>query len=169
VSYPPNPDFPHGPQPGYGQPGYGGQPGAPGYGPPPNIGDWLATWGTRAGAALIDGLISLVIAAPFVGIGIAADLPILVVLGYIAGFAWAIYQMHQQGTTGATIGKKQMGIRIVRESDGQPTGFGMAVLRYLAHILDSLPCYLGFLWPLWDEKKQTFADKICGTLAIKSQ
>ncbi len=28
-------------------------------------------------------------------------------------------------------------------------------------------CYLGYLWPLWDKKKQTFADKIFGTYSIK--
>ena len=28
------------------------------------------------------------------------------------------------------------------------------------HILDAIPCYVGLLWPLWDNKRQTFADKI---------
>lgn len=45
----------------------------------------------------------------------------------------------------------------------------MAVVRGIAHVLDALPILLGFLWPLWDAKKQTFADKVCGTLVIKSR
>jgi hypothetical protein len=39
----------------------------------------------------------------------------------------------------------------------------------LAHILDSLPCYLGYLWPLWDAKRQTFADKVMGTVVIEQK
>jgi hypothetical protein len=26
--------------------------------------------------------------------------------------------------------------------------------------------YLGYLWPLWDAKRQTFADKICSTVVL---
>jgi hypothetical protein len=42
----------------------------------------------------------------------------------------------------------------------------MAFVRQICHILDALPCYLGFLWPLWDRKCQTFADKIMHTLVV---
>lgn len=162
MAFPPNPGYPQEPQPGYGQAG------VPGYGPPANIADWYASWGSRAGAALIDGVISLVCTLPFTIAGQAMDQVALVLVGNVVGLAVVLYQMHLQGTTGATIGKKQLGIRVVRESDGQVTGFGMAFVRYLAHILDILACFIGFLWPLWDAKKQTFADKICGTLVIKS-
>ena len=27
-------------------------------------------------------------------------------------------------------------------------------------------CYLGWLWPLWDRRNQTFADKIMNTVVI---
>jgi uncharacterized RDD family membrane protein YckC len=50
---------------------------------------------------------------------------------------------------------------------GQPVGVGLAIGRYFVHILDALPCYLGFLWPLWDSKRQTFADKILSTVVVK--
>ena len=42
----------------------------------------------------------------------------------------------------------------------------MSFVRQLAHVLDGLPCYLGYLWPLWDAKRQTFADKVIGTYVI---
>jgi hypothetical protein len=42
----------------------------------------------------------------------------------------------------------------------------MAFVRDLAHILDALPCYIGFLWPIWDSKRQTFADKIMNTVVV---
>ncbi len=39
-------------------------------------------------------------------------------------------------------------------------------LRDLAHVLDSLPFYIGWLWPLWDTKRQTFADKVVKTVVV---
>ena len=45
---------------------------------------------------------------------------------------------------------------------------GKAFFRFLiGHWIDGLVCYLGYLWPLWDKQKQTFADKIFGTFSIK--
>jgi len=44
----------------------------------------------------------------------------------------------------------------------------MAILRRLAHILDSASCYIGYLWPLWDDKSQTFADKVCTTIVVQA-
>jgi hypothetical protein len=47
-------------------------------------------------------------------------------------------------------------------------GAGLSIGRYFVHVLDALPCYVGYLWPLVDEKKQTFADKILKTVVIKA-
>jgi hypothetical protein len=60
-----------------------------------------------------------------------------------------------------------LGIRLVSASTGQPVGFGRAVVRQLAHLLDALPLMVGYLRPLWDERRQTFADKMCGTLVVQ--
>jgi hypothetical protein len=32
--------------------------------------------------------------------------------------------------------------------------------------VDQLICYVGYLWPLWDGKRQTLADKMLGTVCI---
>ena len=53
------------------------------------------------------------------------------------------------------------------EADAAPIGPGRSFLRQVAHILDALPCYLGYLWPLWDSKRQTFADKIMTTVVVR--
>ncbi|MEU9603143.1 RDD family protein [Streptomyces sp. NPDC048057] len=138
----------------YQQPGYGG--GMP----------ELAHWGLRVGAFLIDGLIT---AAPYMVVSLAtrmSPIPLLVTLAWMIGAS--LWIAHREGTTGQSPGKKVLGIKLLRESDGQFVGFGMAFVRRLAHIIDGLPCYLGYLWPLWDDKKQTFADKICSTVVIKS-
>lgn len=158
-------------QPGYpqqpGQPYGGGYPQQPGYGAMPE----LAHWGLRLGGFLIDGLI---MAVPYFVLGTIGTAvgdsvgAVFVLLGFAAMIGIGIWQLYKEGTTGQTIGKKVVGIRLLREVDGLPMGFGMAFVRRLAHFLDSIACYIGWLWPLWDEKKQTFADKVCSSVVVKS-
>ncbi|MEU3598274.1 RDD family protein [Streptomyces sp. NPDC006798] len=139
----------------------GGYPGGPGGMPE------LAHWGLRVGAFLIDMLIVLIPYLVLGTIGVIAESGILITVSYILMFGLILGLKAQEGSTGQTPGKKAAGIKLLRERDGQTVGFGMAFVRYLAHILDGLPCYVGYLWPLWDDKKQTFADKICSTVVIK--
>ncbi|MDQ0986488.1 RDD family protein [Streptomyces sp. V2I9] len=166
---------------GYGypqqQPGYPQQPGQPyggGYPQQPGYGGGmpeLAHWGLRAGGLIIDGLIVSVPYLAFAGIGAAlgdSAGATLALLGFLAMIGLTIWQLYQEGTTGQTIGKKAVGIRLLREADGRPLGFGMAFVRRLAHFLDSIACYIGWLWPLWDQKKQTFADKVCSSVVVKA-
>lgn len=60
------------------------------------------------------------------------------------------------------------GYRIVDERTGDVIGTGRAVGRYFARILSALPCYLGFLWPLWDSENRTFHDMIVRTRAVRT-
>jgi len=163
------------PQQGYGYPQQGGYPGYPqqgqaGYGYPQQPGYGAtppyANWGQRFLGTLVD---MLVFAVPYALVIIGRNTPALMVVGFLALVGLAIWQLIQEGRTGQTVGKKALGIRLVRESDGQPLGVGMAFVRRIAHFLDSLPCYLGWLWPAWDAKKQTFADKVCSSIVIRSQ
>ncbi|WP_457028841.1 RDD family protein [Kitasatospora sp. P5_F3] len=170
------------PQQGYGQPG--------GY---PNAGqvqNFYASWGSRVAASLVDGLIIGIPAGILYGLAFAIgyEAPVCSTGRYssvctgggftgaglaVAGIGWLIaviggfWLLYQVGTTGQTPGRKMVNIRVVREADGQPLGFGMAFVRQLCHIVDEI-CCIGFLWPLWDAKKQTFADKIVGTVVVKS-
>jgi uncharacterized RDD family membrane protein YckC len=88
------------------------------------------------------------------------------VLAMVALGIWNI--LIRQGRTGQSLAKSWIGIKIVREADQSIIGVGATFLRQLAHILDALPCFLGYLWPLWDAKRQTFADKIMGTVVIST-
>jgi uncharacterized RDD family membrane protein YckC len=93
---------------------------------------------------------------------------LMITLFSLVGLAWVIYNSgYLQGTTGQSYGKKIAKTRLVSEATGQPIGFGMAVVRQLAHIIDGLICFIGYLFPLWDPKKQTIADKIVKTLVIE--
>jgi uncharacterized RDD family membrane protein YckC len=73
---------------------------------------------------------------------------------------------YKQGTTGQSIGKGIMKFKVVSEETGQPIGFGMSVVRQLAHFIDSAICYIGYLFPLWDPKRQTIADKLMKTVCL---
>ncbi|MGN6242867.1 MAG: RDD family protein [Motilibacteraceae bacterium] len=184
-------------QPGYGQPGYGqpafGQPGygqfgAPGagYGAPVGAVPPFAGWGSRVGAYLVDALVvavPFIIAAVLVGATTSTSTDpttgftttsasgagvFLGVVLYVVGIGLAIWnQVIRQGKTGQSIGKGVLGIRLVGAATGQPIGPGLTFVRQLAHIVDGIPCYLGYLWPLWDAKRQTFADKIMSTYVVK--
>ncbi|GGN82671.1 hypothetical protein GCM10010112_60300 [Actinoplanes lobatus] len=172
MSYPPPPpNDPYGnqtpPPPPYGGAPYGG---APYGGPAVNY----ANWGQRVGAYLIDGIIT----APF---GILAS-----TLGQgtdenglptVNAFYW-IFQLlafvvsgynrwYLAGKTGQSWGKKALGLTLVDVNSGQPIGAGKAFLRDLAHIIDGLICLIGYLFPLWDAKRQTIADKIVSTVVTR--
>jgi len=67
------------------------------------------------------------------------------------------------GRTGQSWGKRVVGIHLLGEQTGRPIGGGLAFGRELAHVLDGF-LYIGYLWPLWYAKRQTFADKVCGTV-----
>ncbi len=73
---------------------------------------------------------------------------------------------YRQGTTGSSLGKSVMKFKVVSEVTGQPIGFGMSVVRFLAHFVDAIICFIGFLFPLWDSKRQTLADKIMTTVCL---
>ncbi|MCX3063160.1 RDD family protein [Streptomyces beihaiensis] len=153
-------------QPGYSQPGYPGYPQQGGYGmQPPRY----ANWGQRVLSKLIDIILYMVAYGPLVIIGAKAGVPLLAIVGFLAALALGIYQLIQEGRTGQTIGKKAVGIRTLKDETGQTIGGGMAFVRQLAHFLDGLPLYLGYLWPIWDSKRQTFADKVCGTVVIRNK
>jgi uncharacterized RDD family membrane protein YckC len=148
-----------------------------------------AGWFTRVGAYLIDQILGAVAGIPlWIGYVIilantdtttnvdgttttsyqgSIGFPLaLVVVGGLTSLAFFIWNVCiRQGRTGATIGKSVLAIRLVN-SDLQPIGGGWAFLRYLLHIVDGLPCYLGYLWPIWDSRKQTFADKIMNSFVI---
>ena len=48
------------------------------------------------------------------------------------------------------------------------SGLRMGV-REIAHLADFASLFIGFLWPLWDGRGQTFADKIMGTTVTRKQ
>jgi uncharacterized RDD family membrane protein YckC len=169
-------------QSGYAQPGYG----ASGYTQVALHTDY-ASWGRRLGAFVIDlGPTVVAEVVFFVGYGIyianlvqsasagATTLPgggavVTMVVGFIlllAATGWQIYNRWiTAGKTGQSLGKRVLGLSLVSEDTALPIGPLNAFLRDLVHTLDGI-ALVGYLWPLWDEKRQTFSDKLLKTVVI---
>jgi uncharacterized RDD family membrane protein YckC len=87
----------------------------------------------------------------------------------LASLAWVAYNRWMiAGRTGQSLGKRVTKIRLIGEETRAPIGAANAFIRDLVHILDALTI-VGYLWPLWDVKKQTFGDKIMKTIVINAE
>ncbi len=96
------------------------------------------------------------------------------VLIWLAGIVVAVLftvwnHGYLQGTTGSSLGKRALHFQVIDETTGEPVGFGRSLLRQLAHIVDAIPAFAGFLFPLWDAKRQTLADKIMSTVCVSTR
>jgi uncharacterized RDD family membrane protein YckC len=171
--YPEPTGFPPPPPPvgGYGQPGYGAPGAYPGTGAPnlpvaPVGGAPLADWPKRALGGLVDyvapgivfSIISNLVSQASSGLGTLVSL--------VLGVGWFVYLGYKSGTTGVTFGRSITKTKLISEATGQPIGVSNGIVRQLAHIVDSIICYIGWLFPLWDAKKQTIADKLMKTVVI---
>ncbi len=157
----------------YGQNPYGApSPYGGGYQPNPYApsGPVLATWGRRAVGGLIDFVVPAIVISIIINIlmpngGYGAN-----ILSTLLAVGWWVYNTgYRVATTGYSFGHKIGKVRVVMEDTGQTPPQNTAMLRAVAHLLDELICALGFLFPLWDSKKQTFADKIAKTVVIDEQ
>lgn len=82
---------------------------------------------------------------------------LLVSISYDIGF-WLL--------SGQTPGKRVLGVRVMR-ADGRRLRWGNAVRRQLGYWISAI-FFLGFLWILFDNKRQGFHDKLAGTIVTYS-
>jgi uncharacterized RDD family membrane protein YckC len=133
--------------------------GGPGYAnPAAQYSDWIH----RVGAYLVDVVPVLVL---YFILGLAGKVALLVVAWVIA-LAYTAWNRWYLGGQGQSLGKRALGMKLVSEQTGQPIGMLNAFLRDICHIVDSIICYVGYLFPLWDAKRQTLADKIMHTVVV---
>jgi uncharacterized RDD family membrane protein YckC len=159
--YPPQqPGYPPQQPPGYGYPQQGAAPYQ--YGGPYQY----ATWGQRAVGGLIDYGVTGALMVIIIIVSVSSGAFVLIGLASLINLGNVFYNICYLGGQGQTLGKKVAGIKLIREDSGQPVGFGLAFGRAFMHFIDGLPLYLGFFAPLWEAKRQTWADKILNTVVI---
>jgi uncharacterized RDD family membrane protein YckC len=120
-----------------------------------------ASFGRRFVAYLIDVILLAIVGGvltAFMSREAANAISFLVGLAYFGFF--------EGGSSGQTLGKKALGIRVIDFSAGGPIGYGRGVIRYLARILSTIPLLLGYFWMLWDKEKQTWHDKLATSVVV---
>jgi uncharacterized RDD family membrane protein YckC len=121
-----------------------------------------ANWIQRVAAFLIDVAPPVIVLIVLVRINLA-----LTVIGWLLALGWIAYdRWYLGGTTGQSLGKKALNIWLVGEDSWRPIGILLAFVRDVCHLVDSIVCYVGFLFPLWDARRQTLADKIVRTVVV---
>jgi uncharacterized RDD family membrane protein YckC len=64
-----------------------------------------------------------------------------------------------------------LNIKLINQDTGDEPGYGKAVIRYIVNIfcgITGILAIIGGLWMIWDSKKQTWWDKVAGTLVVEA-
>ena len=85
------------------------------------------------------------------------------ILSFILGFGYSVWML---GTYNATVGMMVLKIKVTSEN-GSKISYADAVLRYFVSILSGVVLGIGYLWMIWDPKKQTWHDMIAKTIVVK--
>jgi uncharacterized RDD family membrane protein YckC len=98
-----------------------------------------------------------------IGLGAAIGGSVVALGGVAAGIGYWVV-LHAHGNQ--TLGKWAIGA-VVTDTSLRSIGYGRAFARLVAEIASALPFNLGYLWPLWDPERQTFHDKLAGTVVVR--
>jgi uncharacterized RDD family membrane protein YckC len=121
--------------------------------------EYMGFW-IRFGAALIDGVVISLVS--FVLFRLMFGIP--GILGTL--LPWLYFWLFT-GLKGQTLGKMAVGIKVVN-AEGSIPGLGIAALREIpGKIVSFIVLYLGFLWIIWDRRKQGWHDKIAKTYVVR--
>jgi Mce-associated membrane protein len=127
----------------------------------------LAPWHIRAGAFAVDVLPGAAVVATMALVALTVGQHavwywICVCVGGLAILLVLVNRMLLPTITGWSLGRALFGIAVVRR-DGTAPGAWTLLLRDLAHLLDIASVFVGWLWPLWDSRRRTFADIVLRT------
>ena len=163
-----------------------GQPPSAYFPAPPTflLANQYAGLGTRFLAAILDLLVlilvTLLIALPF-GIlaattalyGNAPAFVLALIFGPMTAIliaVWLLYFTYFESTTGQTLGKRALDIRVMDVKTGRPPSVGMAFVRSIVRIIDWLPALyiLGFIIAALTSRKQRLGDLLADTVVVKA-
>lgn len=112
----------------------------------------------RGAALFIDGIV--------VSFGSAFTSPFLPGIFSVAVLLFgALYEILMEAQTGATLGKKALGLRVTTP-DGQPISIRRSIGRHFAHYLSAI-FFIGYIMAGFDRQKRALHDRMAGTLVIK--
>ncbi len=126
----------------------------------------IASLGQRFAAFLVDFAISVLVGVVGTLIGSSmGDAGSIV--SFIASIGYWIVVIVMVATRGQSPGKIALNIKIVKV-DGNQVGFGTALIReVIGKFISSLIILLGYIWILFDGKRQGWHDKIASTYVVK--
>jgi uncharacterized RDD family membrane protein YckC len=89
-------------------------------------------------------------------------------INLISMLLWILYSsfMESFSVYQGTFGKYLMDIRVT-DTNGERLSLKQALFRNIGKFLSEIILYIGFLWCLFDKRKQTLHDKIAGTVVIR--
>ncbi len=130
-----------------------------------------AGWWSRAGAFAIDVLAPAAAVAAMLMVGWSAPERgwlwwLCMVLAALTVVAIAVNRLLLPSATGWSVGRAVFGIAVV-ERGGEAVGPWRLLVRDLAHLVDTIPLFLGWLWPLIEGRGRTFADLLVGTEVVQ--
>ena len=117
----------------------------------------------RAGALFMDNLLVIVISA-FVTVLVGLS-PTESVVDYLLSLALQLGYFWVWNSLGWSPGKRAVGIRIV-DLEGLPPGAERGFRRTVGSLVSVFGLFIGYLWALWDPRKQTWHDKMAGTFVV---
>ena len=133
----------------------------------------LAPWHVRAGAFAVDVLPGIAVVATMALVSFTVPPRgvwwwVSMSIGGLAFLLVLANRLMLPTVTGWSLGRAVCGIAVIGR-DGQSPGPWRLLLRDLAHLLDTLSLFVGWLWPLWDSQRRTFADMLLRTEARRTE
>jgi uncharacterized RDD family membrane protein YckC len=157
---------------------------------PDSLQGYYAGFASRAAAIIIDvALVSLISAIVIAFMTLFFTLPSVQrfidwVNGFLPGFAQVFVELTGPrfaaifyllftylyftfffATTGQTVGKAIMGLRVVT-TDGKRMGVKRSFIRAVCYTISLAPLGLGFLWVLGEDRRKAWHDKIAHTYVL---
>ena len=80
-------------------------------------------------------------------------------------FLWAFYYVYMLGKYGYTLGKKWLGLRVVKV-DNTAIDYKIAIYRFFSTALSTIILFCGFFMILFNKKGFALHDKIAGTMVL---
>jgi uncharacterized RDD family membrane protein YckC len=109
----------------------------------------------RTFAAFLDWVL-LLIPVILSNLVVPGIFPLILIAYFVGMWTWK----------GTSVGKICLGLKIVR-TDGTPIDFAVALVRSLAACFSFVVFFMGFFWAGWDREKQSWHDKIAGTVVVQ--